>query len=407
MSKTRVYFPGLNGLRFFAALAVIFTHIELVKKFLGFGSHWLDLDRIGYDTPLEAVLRKEISWLTPIISNSGPLGVVFFFVLSGFLISYLLFSEKEVIGEISIKQFYLRRILRIWPLYFFIMILGFFVLPHIPLFDVNVQLRALNANYWENFFLFLFLLPNLAFSLFLAVPNIGQLWSIGVEEQFYIVWPLLIRKSKNLLKTILVFTFFIVLVKVSILILSDLYPSEWLSVLKKFLAMSKLESMSIGGLGAYVLFYKKEKILKFIYRPLTLFCAILIIPICIMLVPKYLQNGIHILYSVCSLIIILNVAANSNSPIKLENRVLDYLGKISFGIYMYHMMVVSLVLNVAKKYLMFGNDLSPIESFVIYLSVISISIILASLSYKFLETPFIKQKRGLSKILSGENAKES
>ena len=156
MSKTRVYFPGLNGLRFFAAVAVIFTHIELIKKFLGYGSHWLDLEKLSYSTPLEAVFRREISWVTPFISNSGPIGVVFFFVLSGFLITYLLFVEKETTGVIRIKEFYMRRILRIWPLYFLIFILGFFVLPNISLFDVRVQSRAFELYYWENFFLFLF-----------------------------------------------------------------------------------------------------------------------------------------------------------------------------------------------------------------------------------------------------------
>ena len=185
------------------------------------------------------------------------------------------------------------------------------------------------------------------------------------------------------------------------------YPSDVLIVLKKFLAMSKLESMSIGGIGAYILYFKKEKILSFLYRPSILILSILIIPICIMVVPKFIQNGIHIVYSLSSLVIILNVATNPNSFIKLENRLLDYLGKISFGIYMYHMMVVSLVINVVKKHLKFANDLSPSESLVVYLAVISISILLASLSYKLLETPFIKRKVGLSKVLSGENAKES
>jgi hypothetical protein len=103
--RAKVYFPGLNGLRFFAALAVVFTHVELMKRFLVYGSHWIDMgEKIPNGIPLEYVLRRDISWLGPAIANSGPLGVVFFFVLSGFLITYLLFEEKKVYNNIHINQ---------------------------------------------------------------------------------------------------------------------------------------------------------------------------------------------------------------------------------------------------------------------------------------------------------------
>lgn len=405
MSKTRVYFPGLNGLRFIAAVAVIFTHIELIKKFLGFGSHWMDLEKLSYATPLEAVFRREISWVTPFISNSGPLGVVFFFVLSGFLITYLLFAERESTGAIQIKQFYIRRILRIWPLYFLIFILGFFVLPHISWFEIRVQSRALEQNYWENFFLFLFFLPNLAFSMFLAVPNIGQLWSIGVEEQFYLIWPWVMKRSKNIIRTIVIFTSVIIIFKLSVLLTSSHVSGFWMGVMKKFFAMSKLECMSLGGLGAYVLYYKKERILKVVYHPLVFALSILIIPVMIMIVPKFLQNGVHILYSICSLIIILNVSTNPKSFIKLEFKIFDFLGKISFGIYMYHMMVIAAVLHFAKDVLHFDNDLRPWQSIVVYLAVLSITVLISAISYKYLELPFIKRKKAVSNVISGENAK--
>jgi peptidoglycan/LPS O-acetylase OafA/YrhL len=245
-------------------------------------------------------------------------------VLSGFLITYLLFVEKETTGVIRIKEFYMRRILRIWPLYFLIFILGFFVLPNFSLFDVRVQSRAFELYYWENFFLFLFFLPNLAFSMFLAVPNIGQLWSIGVEEQFYLIWPWVMKKSKNILRTILVFTGVIIVFKLGVLLFSSQISGFWMGVLKKFFAMSKLECMSLGGLGAYVLYYKKDRVLKVVYHPLVFILSILIIPIMIMIVPKFLQNGVHILYSICSLVIILNVSTNPNCFVKLENKLLDF-----------------------------------------------------------------------------------
>lgn len=408
MSKVKVYFPGLNGLRFLAAAAVIFTHIELIKKFLGFGSHWLDLDKIGYTTPLEAISRREISWLTPFISNAGPLGVIFFFVLSGFLITYLLFVEMEATGTIGVKKFYLRRILRIWPLYFVMVILGFFVLPHFSFFEIPQQQGNFLKFFWENFILFILFLPNLAFSIYqTAVPNIGQLWSIGVEEQFYLIWPWVIRKAKNFIRVILLFTIGILIIKTLVLFGSKAYPVHWMLVLKKFFAMSKLECMSIGALGAYVLYYKREKLLRFIYHPAVLVISVLCIPVGIIVVPMRIQDGIHLVYSVSSLILILNVSTNPKCFLKLENKVLDYLGKISYGIYMYHMMVAAFVLHFAKYILRFNSDLGPMESVWVYLAVLIITILVASLSYHLIEIPFIRKKKSVSTVISGDNAQES
>ncbi|MFM7770224.1 MAG: hypothetical protein ACKO8Q_06660, partial [Bacteroidota bacterium] len=80
------HFHGLDSLRFFAALAVFFTHVELVKKFTGYGTHWIVPDeRITKFTAFESVWSKEVGWLSPLIAYSSALGVVFFFVLSGFL----------------------------------------------------------------------------------------------------------------------------------------------------------------------------------------------------------------------------------------------------------------------------------------------------------------------------------
>lgn len=405
MSKTRIYFPSLNGLRFFAALAVIFTHIELIKRFLGFGSHWRDMDKVSFDLPLNAVLHREISWITPLIANSGPLGVVFFFVLSGFLITYLLFAEKEVTSKISIRDFYMRRILRIWPLYFLMVFLGFFVLNQIDLFDVPIQRVAIEKNYWTNLLLFIFFLPNLAFSLSIAVPNIGQLWSIGVEEQFYIIWPWIVKKAKRFLKAMLIFTFGLIIFKVLVLVLASGNSGYWMGVVKKFVAMSKLECMSLGGIGAYYLYFKREKIQKWIDNKWLFGLAVLSVPLLIYLTPKSFQNGVYLIYSVASLIIILHLSCATKPALSFENKVLDFLGKISFGIYMYHMMVTVFVVHVVRDYLHFDRDMSPSQNLFVYAVVVALTLLIASISYLYFEKYFIEKKKSVSKVVSGENAK--
>ena len=115
MSKSVVYFRGMNALRFFAASLVVFHHAEQI--------------RIKNDL----FNLKLFSFF-----NNGGIAVTFFFVLSGFLITYLLLKEKFFSGSISIKKFYYRRILRIWPLYFLLVFLGTLLIPflisffHIP-----------------------------------------------------------------------------------------------------------------------------------------------------------------------------------------------------------------------------------------------------------------------------------
>lgn len=405
MTSTRVYFPGLNGLRFFAALAVIFTHIELVKRMLGFGSHWRDLDTLSFEFPAQAVLHREISWITPLIANSGPLGVVFFFVLSGFLITYLLFAERELTAKISIKDFYLRRVLRIWPLYYLVMFLGFFVLNKLELFQIPVQNRAMRIDYWENFFMYLFLLPNLSFSMYLAMPNIGQLWSIGVEEQFYIIWPWIVRKAKGFLKAMIIFTLALILLKMLVLLITNNNTGYWFGVLKKFVAMSKLECMSLGGIGAYFLYFHRDLTIKITKSKGLFVLAVLVIFGGVYFTPKAIQNAIYLVYSVCFLIIIVHLCTSDKPIFSLEFKWLDFLGKISFGIYMYHMMAITLVLHLARDYFHFNRDMSGLQNLSVYISVVIITVLISSISYLYFEKYFIKKKQKVTKVISGESAK--
>ena len=323
---------------------------------------------------------------------------IFFFVLSGFLITYLLLIEKEKYGQIAIKQFYVRRVLRIWPLYYLIVIIGFFVLPRFDLFHISYLEKSFSENFESNLLLYILILPNLAFSLFPAVPNIGQLWSIGVEEQFYIMWPWLISKSKNIIKTLIIFTLSLILLKFLILILGNFYSdTNWYQPLKLTVAMSKFECMAIGGIGAYLLFSKRT-ILNFAYNKFVLVISIILIPVLIYLTPDKLQDGVHLVYSFLFLIIILNVS-NKNQNNKFDNKVFNYLGGISYGIYMYHFMIITAVLYVCKKYFSTNSELFT-NSF-IYAFTIVLTIGISGLSYRFIERPFIALKAKYSQIKSG------
>ena len=111
LKKPAVFFPNLDGLRFFCFLSVFLYH-----SFTPF-----------YKEIKETALYNTVDFLF----RNGNLGVNFFFVLSGFLITYLLFVEREKLGKIDIPAFYVRRILRIWPLFFLCVIFGFVLFPYL------------------------------------------------------------------------------------------------------------------------------------------------------------------------------------------------------------------------------------------------------------------------------------
>lgn len=371
MSRRIIYFPGLNGLRFLSALAVIITHVELMQDKLGLENLWDNL----------------------LIHNLGVIGVSFFFVLSGFLITFLMIEEKKSFNSFSVKSFYLRRIFRIWPLYFLILILGFFILPnitYIPFFSENLEF-----NFSPNLIIYLFILPNIALSIFPAVPLIGQSWSIGVEEQFYLIWPIIFKFFKNfnlilLMKLLLLF----VLMKFVVLLFSLQIDSYWLLVVKKNLAMLKFENMIIGAMGAVILI-RKDKYIRYVFNNIALFISITGVFFSLYIIPDYLRDGLHILHALFFIIVILNVSSNPKSFLKLENRFFNFLGRISYGIYMYHLIIIYFTIKMLMIYEIYSKLL-------LYTISILITCIVSYISYIIFEKRFLNLKKKFA-ILKSTN----
>jgi peptidoglycan/LPS O-acetylase OafA/YrhL len=367
-----VYFPNLNGLRFVAAFLVIIHHVEQTKSEYGIQNNW----NSGF------------------IQTIGEQGVVLFFVLSGFLITYLMLEEEKQTGAIKVKDFYLRRILRIWPLYFFIGFLSLAVLPRIPMFlspayDLDFVYRHLT----QKIILFIFFLPNLLPFLGGIIPYASQTWSIGTEEQFYLVWPLLMKNIKKYRIALMIFIIFGYILTARALWSShtDFLPFKY--YIRGFWSLFNIDCMAIGGLLA-ILLHTQNKNLK-LFRNNYIFYASII------LVSFMLYRGIHIehvykeTYAVLFGIIILNFAANPNIHINLETRIFNYLGKISYGLYIYHPIGIVLAINLAMLIGMANN-------YIIYPLSIVLSVLLAGLSYRYFESFFLKFKLNFSTIRSGD-----
>ena len=372
MEKQKIYFPNLNGLRFIAAFLVIIHHIEQFKSISNIENY---------------------SGEIPFIGIIGKLGVVLFFVLSGFLITYLLLTEEHSFKKISIRKFYVRRMLRIWPLYFLIIILAFFVLPNISIFTLpGFGKDVIYSNLLLKLFLYAIFFPNLVLSLLGIVPYASHTWSIGTEEQYYLVWPIILKYFKKYRIILMLFIVFSYLAFGKILSAhySDILPYK--NVIKAFWSSFNIDCMAIGGIFAILLF-QKNKFLKLIQNN-TVFYLTITLVIFLML------KGIHIpyihyeFYSVLFGIIILNFASNDKIKISLENRLFNYLGNISYGLYMYH--PIGIVLAIA-----ISISIGLTTNWLIYPLSFTLTIIIAGLSYKYFESFFLKFKDKFSIVLSG------
>ena len=373
----KVHFDGLNSLRFFAAVSGVLWHVELTKSYL-------------HVQPNAAHVFDRI--------NFGGLGVVLFFVLSGFLITYLLLVEKRSHRRISLRDFYIRRILRIWPLYFVTIGIGFFVLPAFRFFSLGGAHSS--APLGSDLALYLAMLPNVAFAAHGPKAHIEQTWSIGVEEHFYIFWPLVMSFSTKV-RTILALITVCLLAKASVVAWGlTVGSSDAYQIVKHVFGMSKFESMMIGSLGAVILFERRRKLLRLIYHPASQILALVTFPFLSYAVglDNALQDVVYLPVSVLFLVIIMNVASNPDSLVTMDIGWVDRLGRISYGIYMYHVMIVFIVVKLLRG----SFAAHPIASNAIaYGASIGVSCLVAHLSYRYFEEYFMRLKSRFARVQAG------
>jgi peptidoglycan/LPS O-acetylase OafA/YrhL len=383
MSHNRVsYFKNLDGLRFLAALCVILGHCQAVLN--------NNYHRVHYN---------------PYVAKLGTLGVDFFFVLSGFLISYLLMVEIETTQTVSIRNFYYRRFLRIWPLYFGFgilwIVLGTWQMQYFgkwigypPTVQSGGQL-AENLLFLGSF--------SINFQTLLRWGNpfqVGHFWSLCVEEQFYLIWsPVFKRFKKQLLPAILVF--------IGIGFLNYLPHTRFFWGYENFqynFTIGCFFQFGLGGLLAWLLHngyltpqYSLSKWASWALQ------AAFLIPTLMYLLGNYyvhepFQAREHLVFGTLSVGII-GCAIAKDSILNLEFGWLKYLGKISFGIYVFHIAAVRFTEKMLISWfhidLNVSKDLFPTPQYylVLYpLLATFLAVGMATLSYEFFEKRFLKLK---------------
>lgn len=354
-----IYFRGLNGIRAIAAMIVVILHT----------GQYLDLFGLTVSE------RYKGFW--------HSYAVTLFFVLSGFLITYLLLEEKERTKTVSLREFYVRRILRIWPLYYLMIVITLllcFFFPSLGLPDISATALSL----------YTVLLANVAFVIDDTVNPLKPLWSIGVEEQFYALWPVLIKMTSNIYRTLAA----VIVTYLAVKALCTLFGG---TALLSLVTETRIDCMAIGGLGAVVLREQKQ-LLPVVYSKVTQSICWGIFLFSTVFRPIHIRSSIdHELYSLLFIILILNVSTNDASIVNLEKPLFDFMGRISYGLYVYHMLVI-LLLKAALKPCPLPQSWE--SYFFVYAAVTMGTIIISYLSYQYFERPFLKMKHRFSVVLS-------
>ena len=299
----------------------------------------------------------------------------FFFVLSGFLITYLLLKEKNETGAFSIPKFYVRRIFRIWPLYFTIVLFCFVVVPMLMPLMHKVFFESSPAIFYFTFTVnFAFIIGYYPHSSLLAM-----LWSISVEEQFYFFWPWLLQFFKKNVFVLLLLIIFVNLISRFFLI--D-YPKAIY-----FNTLSIISDFGIGGMIAFFSLNYSEKFIRLFSVPKTVTLLFYVSLIVIYFLYEKIFTGNFMIWmerpvlGILFGLIIIDQCFNTRRIFNAGKfSFINYLGKISFGLYCYHPLGIILAKDLLTHF-HFMN--SPFQCFILFPVVsFSITVLIAAISFQ-------------------------
>ncbi|MFZ0704251.1 MAG: acyltransferase, partial [Candidatus Korobacteraceae bacterium] len=356
-ASSRFYHPELDALRFFAFL-MVFLHHTLPHQ----PEFWT---KLGVPSVLATVLSG--------VGASGAFGVSLFFVLSAYLITELLLREKELVGALDVKSFYVRRILRIWPLYFFFLALAaamhWFVPGQNMGWRAGLAFSALAGNWYI---------------VFIGFPSsvIFPLWSVSIEEQFYLTWPLIVRRvSQMTMVAIAVGLLGVATATRFYLGAHHRWESQvWCNTLVQ------LDPIALGILMAVLLRGAVPQLTKLARAALTVAGVA-----CIASGALYfgIKNDplttarIVLGYPAVALgcvLLLFSVLREGAKPAKA----LVYLGRISYGLYVFH------ILGLLISDYVVPNQTANLARYGLRVVVaFALTVTMAAISYRWLETPFL------------------
>jgi peptidoglycan/LPS O-acetylase OafA/YrhL len=385
MSQTaqgRFYRPELDALRFFAFFCVFLFH------------------RMDY-LPVSAA-QHPLLWS---VYMAGCFGVPVFFLLSSFLIVELLLREREQTGDIHVRAFYVRRILRIWPLYF----AAFYGISLLGHFIPNVGPKP---GAW------------LAFTFFVGnwfilrhgwmAGSIDPLWSIAVEEQFYIFVPMLAKRGGRR-GVAIVSVVLLVVAYIAVYYFARNHiggeVAEWCNSWFQFQFFAAGALLAIALHGRTPRWHLILRGTVFVFAAACWVLAVYKLRVKSYYLPHEALPSVGASLLGWGLVLagsVLFLLATLGLPARYVPQPLVYLGRISYGLYIFHSLVFYLLLEREKPALVRGMatlgvspNYLPLGS---TLLVLAVTIAVAALSYRFFEMPFLRLKQRFTYVRSRPDA---
>lgn len=368
MAVDRYYKPELDVLRLFAFLLVFFVHR-------------LDLAPID---PAEYYWGYHFSLL-------GNYGVPLFFFISAFLITELLTREQQEFGQPSVKYFYIRRMLRIWPLYFTFFFLIVLLTSYTEIFGTLITPGAqvaftlfsgnwyITFNKWQSY-------------------CINPLWSVSVEEQLYILLPLVIYFFGK--RGLTIFSVFALILAYVAIIYYAMQPTKGFSgqwtnsfVQFQFFAAGTLASVFLKGRQPQWNFV--VRVLWFVFGYVCWLTASMVCEINadaphLATMTQSITGWLLVLTGVICFFLSLYGA-----PEKYMPNAMVYLGRISYGMYVFHITIYWITFKIFKDELAAVSDrLGSLDwkNEIGFVFAFLMTVTLAMLSYRFFERPFLQLK---------------
>ncbi|MCS5489020.1 acyltransferase family protein [Algoriphagus limi] len=335
----------------------------------------LRLEKLGYIPELDglralAVFLVMIAHSNIYFGSNGGIGVDIFFALSGFLITTLIFEEKDRYGKFNFKFFYARRFFRLFPALFFFLI--------VSLVLVLLFFKESWDIFIEEFVVSFFYLYNISWYWGVATEPfmLFHMWSLGVEEQFYIWWPLIIVFLTQIVKSKAIFQFLLFL---SFLIfLFSFYLQKYL-----FFNSIFMDSIFFGSILGLL---RRNYSLKFIENNLVMFISLMLLftfsIIDFDFISKLIKSGYRGIFGFLTCLVIINfVSKGQESSIKrlFRSKIFTFFGKLSYSLYLWHVVV----------FVCF-REIKIFEPFLNYLLKFFVSFIISFFSYFLIEKKILR-----------------
>jgi peptidoglycan/LPS O-acetylase OafA/YrhL len=365
------HIPALDGVRGVAIILVLFNHFSPVA---------------AYGNGMAKIVE-------PITKNMG-VGVDLFFVLSGFLITGILLRSRS--SKNYFRNFYTRRALRIFPLYYFVLILLAIGLHVIPSWEKLTTLR--NAWPWYWFYGTNYLVCRTGFAwLDHSQVSLGHLWSLAVEEHFYLFWPLMVwfLSERGLVRLCIALIVIAPLCR-AYAVLLGLDPH-----IPMVATQCRMDSLALGALLAVVIQHTSPAQLVSRFKWIGLFCAVAAV-ICFAMDGRVIDSiqlrkpvAIFSYTFVAFAWGVFLLSALSIGPLNrlMSQRWLGFFGVYSYGMYIYHRIILNTLTTwfSIRRLAWHGHIWTAILPH--YILCFGATILIALASYHLFEKHFLKLKR--------------